>query len=322
MCRLACLFVFIVCLSACSVFSPTEVLATQDSITVMTWNIGTWHSHSLSLTSTERTTRMRRLADVIYSEKAEVVYLQEFNGVMPDLEALTARLRELSYEMHSDIVSYEAEKQNQQLLILSRYPLDESSKKITFSIRKGSRSAQSIIARDTPIGSVRLSNLHTHVLDACSNLESYIRFFYQFDKNISLLGGDTNALLATNGCADRITPEIYKDISITCEDAQSCKKEGIDWFFLPQQSTLVIKRMWSIGNRGGISDQHPAVVAQVGSTVSQKKPGDVDKNGVINIYDYNLILGAFDTNNCTLNLVGTCTVDIFDYNQVLSFFGS
>jgi hypothetical protein len=51
------------------------------------------------------------------------------------------------------------------------------------------------------------------------------------------------------------------------------------------------------------------------------KPGDVDKDGDVDIFDYNKILQFYGQTNCSVNLVNTCLIDIFDYNAVLTNFG-
>lgn len=438
----------------CGVFFALAVFHTcaniafaQTTVKTMTWNIGTWDSHELELTPTQRETRMRKLAETIQSEKIEIAFIQEFKGGPADMNSLMKRLQELNYSMYTDTVRYEMEKENSMmLLLLSRYPLDQSTKKVG-SIRNN-RNAQSIIVTNTPIGNFRLSNLHTHILDRCSNLESYLKFFFQFDKDNSLMGGDTNALLldsnGTNSCRNFISSEIFNDIVTDCRDTSQCKREGIDWFLLPKNSKLYIQSMVNIGNIANISDQHPAIVAQIGSTnpppqtsppiattcrlqgikevngsiapassllakakfsidgvvraESESQPfftqvskgahtltmqnpdenryelgytvcanitdchtgipiksstaqincsegyidlwwhfipkptpspvwiapklGDADKNGAVNIFDYNKVLQNFGRENCEVNLLGNCLVDIFDFNQVIAHFGS
>lgn len=51
------------------------------------------------------------------------------------------------------------------------------------------------------------------------------------------------------------------------------------------------------------------------------KPGDTDSDGDVDIFDYNTIVTAFGTQNCTYNQTGSCLIDIFDYNIVITNFG-
>jgi hypothetical protein len=53
-------------------------------------------------------------------------------------------------------------------------------------------------------------------------------------------------------------------------------------------------------------------------------PGDINKDGIVNIFDYNILLQNFGaTNDCqnSADLNGDCAVNIFDYNILLQNFG-
>lgn len=51
------------------------------------------------------------------------------------------------------------------------------------------------------------------------------------------------------------------------------------------------------------------------------KPADLNGSGKVDIFDYNLLVGAFNTQNCSYNILGSCTIDIFDYNALIAAFG-
>jgi len=50
--------------------------------------------------------------------------------------------------------------------------------------------------------------------------------------------------------------------------------------------------------------------------------GDLDHDGDVDIFDYNVLVQHFNTTNCTYNLTGSCLVDIFDYNLLIQNFGN
>ncbi len=56
---------------------------------------------------------------------------------------------------------------------------------------------------------------------------------------------------------------------------------------------------------------------------SSPLPGDLDKNGQVNIFDYNILLQNFGNTSCNnvADIGGNCTVDIFDYNILVGNFG-
>ena len=53
------------------------------------------------------------------------------------------------------------------------------------------------------------------------------------------------------------------------------------------------------------------------------KQGDLDKDGDVDIFDYNLLVANFGSTNCgsQADINGDCKVDIFDYNILLENFG-
>lgn len=52
-----------------------------------------------------------------------------------------------------------------------------------------------------------------------------------------------------------------------------------------------------------------------------RKPGDVDRDNDVDIFDYNKLLEFFGQDKCDVNLAETCRIDIFDFNQVIENFG-
>lgn len=251
-----------------SFITPPQVNA-QTTVKAMTFNIGTY----FDMPAAEREQRMNNLADVIVEHRAELVFLQEFNNLpgIQDKTNLIAGLDERGWPVYHDAVPYEnPDKPGSILLILSRYPLDASTKQVIYRLGdRTNRSAQSIIVRNTPIGWFRLSNLHTHNTEPCNNFRDLLNFFYQFDKSNSLIGGDTNILLydkPITNCRGGGAGDInWNDVNITCRDTSQCKQEGIDWFFTAGESDLFIQAQLNVGNLRNISDQHPAVVAYIGS---------------------------------------------------------
>lgn len=60
-------------------------------------------------------------------------------------------------------------------------------------------------------------------------------------------------------------------------------------------------------------------------TSSPQQTGDIEPtggDGDVDLNDYQLLLGGFGTSNCAINVMGTCLIDIFDFNTLLSNFGS
>lgn len=341
------------------------VAAQQPKLRIMNWNIGPIYvgtgvpknDAEAQQMIKEQTARMHRLADVIKNNQVEVVFFQQFTNLDPDLrrkvkikqlDVLLRRLKEIGWEMYGDAVAYSAKipPGEDHLVIISRYPFDPSSQKITRDIHKvNSRVAQSIIIRDTPIGFVRLSNLHTHIDDPCTNMIKALKFFEQFDYQRTILGGDANITFSnfygqpenlrrpdcknydwskiTNECTE--FPYNCKPGDHACRNSSKCFG---DYFYLPNPSDFKILTSWTIGNSYGISDQHPAVIAEIGSRVPIAPPfsiADINKDGIVNIFDYNLLLEAFGKAGAhgfdPADIIQNGTVDIYDFNALLQNFG-
>jgi hypothetical protein len=51
------------------------------------------------------------------------------------------------------------------------------------------------------------------------------------------------------------------------------------------------------------------------------KQGDFNKDGKVDIFDYNILLSNFGKTNAAYNLTGNNLIDVFDYNMFVSLFG-
>ncbi|MBP9758139.1 hypothetical protein KBD45_00450 [Candidatus Dojkabacteria bacterium] len=273
-------------------------------IRVMNWNIGPIYVGT-GIPKTEEETqqminqqiaRMQKLAQVIKDNQVDVVFLQQFTNVDPrpnrkvkikQFDVLLQKLKEIEWEMYGDVEAYSGKipPGEDHLVILSRFALDVSSRKITRDIHKvNSRVAQTIMTKKTPIGDVRLSNFHTHIDDPCTNFIKALTFFEQFDYERTILGGDANITfsnfygqpenLARPDCKGYDWTKFSNECSeypYNCEPKDAkCRNSSKcfgDYFYLPNPSELKILTSWTIGNAHNISDQHPAVVAEIGSKV-------------------------------------------------------
>lgn len=312
-------------------FFVSKTMAAESLIKVMDWNIGTFDSNSLNLTPEQRKARMQRLAEAIKQNKVEIVYLQEFNSRHQDLPQLIEHLRVIDYPLFVDELGYEGDRIGASLVLLSKFPFDANSRKTTFDIR-GNRSAQSIIVRNTPLGWIRLSNLHTHFTEPCNNFRSYLNFFIQFDPTRSFMAGDANLGLWDKPIThtrpeDSCTGIDWDQVNLACTDANNCVHKSIDWFFVFKESELFVHSSYDMGNISNISDGHPAIIAFIGSKTAAPslKQGDLDNDGDVDVFDYNILLGKFDATGApgfhAADIIQNGTVDIFDYNKLIENLG-
>ncbi|MBP9758140.1 hypothetical protein KBD45_00455 [Candidatus Dojkabacteria bacterium] len=271
----------------------------EPTIKVMSWNIGARipaseyvkNEADFQKAVQAQTERIAFLGNLIVTEKVDVVFLQELNNEDPgwnkrakikQVQVLQAYLRNSSWPMHVDTQQYTENGTNQSLVILSRYPFDSESKKYMYDLRDNkkdkakARSAQSIKVIGTPIGDVRLSNIHTHGTAGCDNMKQYYEFYKPLDSNISILGGDTNLYLNQKPKVKAFPPEIerqqqncdlipWDDIVTSCIEKSNCIEKGtfVDWIFIFGNSDFNIKSSFSPGNINNFSDQHPVVFAEI-----------------------------------------------------------
>lgn len=55
-------------------------------------------------------------------------------------------------------------------------------------------------------------------------------------------------------------------------------------------------------------------------TPSPLKPPDINRDGQVNIFDYNIVIENFGQRNCEKNVVGNCKIDVYDFNEVIGNF--
>ncbi len=267
-------------------FFVIKIMAAEPLIKVMSWNIDDGHPP----TEAEQVARMARLAEIIANERAEIVLLQEFlqdsyvntpKSNYPKLKidnyrTLLAQLEARNWKMYGDFQSYfqteeEGVCEGLCYVTLSRYPLDLSTKKYTYSIRSFhkdtgeifyKRAGYTIMTRNTPIGDFRLANIHTHAASACSGFGDLINFYKQHDPQRTIMMGDLNLNI-------RNKPNIkaYSKYDTTCKDVPwddvliSCQEkpcldsikywEGgppIDFILRFKESELVIHKSWNVSH--------------------------------------------------------------------------
>lgn len=116
-------------------------------------------------------------------------------------------------------------------------------------------------------------------------------------------------------------PQNGLTLSIECENAAVCFKGHIDFVF-PGGKTKLMERCQGTRNIDSreIDGDHVPVYAVIRLPESAK-PGDLDHNGRIDIFDYNSFLGLFGRTGAPrfspADIDGNGTVDIFDYNEML-----
>ncbi|MBP9758148.1 endonuclease/exonuclease/phosphatase family protein [Candidatus Dojkabacteria bacterium] len=351
-----------------NVIIQNEIL-TKDTIRVMSWNIGNWvpgggvaeTPEELQESIASQTARMQRLGNIIKAEGAEIAFIQEINNKPPNpnmnakidhYKVLTEHLKSIGWEMYGDLQPYREKPDELHLLILSRYPLDNSTKKFMYDLysrdkedgeKQPARTAQTIFVRGTPIGDFRLANIHTHTSNPCNNIKSLYDFYMQYDPERTLLAGDMNVVLnekpnMSSRKWDDCSPANIKwddfDLNCTstpCLDKQRLNKYApiIDWVFTFSNSELYVKSSYNVGkdmpNASGIADWHPFVIAEVGSKVHSNDATSTPQLPTVVVSPQSMLtpnpsITPEETQDVNIDLDGNTKVDISDFAIFVEYY--
>nr|MBP7774710.1 hypothetical protein [Candidatus Woesebacteria bacterium] len=165
-----------------------------------------------------------------------------------------------------------------------------------------------------------------------------------FDPNKRNSGGIFNKSVCSSGGVDRgikYADELAEIIRLNykthCLDSNRCANTGkIEMIWSLHTSPTELYKMWWGDDhfRHAFQDanKHPVVFADVGdpkwklpASAPSTKPGDLDANSVVDIFDYNLLLGKFGASGTAgfhaADIIQNGVVDIFDYNKLIEGFG-
>lgn len=184
----------------------------------------------------------------------------------------------------------------------------------------------------SPLGTVRVASIHTQYGTGTCRQLTYLDQYLQSlrPSNPRLLaGGDFN----TTACGDGWR-------SMLDESYQSLCGDRLDHLISPKQHDFKVAACQMVNP--GISD-HPAVLADLllkdglsypnplpkalGSATPTPSPtvtptpppvrGDLNNDRVVNRADVTLLVTKLNQDFCGYNLVGSCGIDIYDYNTLV-----
>jgi hypothetical protein len=130
-----------------------------------------------------------------------------------------------------------------------------------------------------------------------------------YDNTLSrVMVGNASTFNASNHLEMQI-PSAWSSNSITFTVNQGAFQEG-------QNAYLYV-----VDENGTVNENGYPIT--IGGNSSVSIPGDINQDGVVNIFDYNILLQNFGAVDCgnVADLNGDCSVNIFDYNILLQNFG-
>ncbi len=263
---------------------------------------------------------LRPIAEYIKANNIEVAGLQELNTSVsykatPILEQL---LKEIGYPM------YVAVNPNREVgyfenAVFSKYPIQDAQYLGQNPCYDGRCRRWAVVTKiATPIGNVRFTSTHVHHGDDnCQSLAQFAALMAPYQNEALIMTGDFNTRIGRCGGF------IENTYNYACVDQKNCLNDSIDWVFLSKSNTL-LEQVYRIKDPKFTVSDHLPIIAEIRSTVPLKQ-GDLDNDGDVDVFDYNILLGKFGATGVpgfhVADIVQNGSVDIFDYNKLVENFG-
>lgn len=310
-------------------------------INVVTYNIGDDNDSCEKCSAGQR---IGALKDLMERNYADIIALQELDIAdlnkhhVPTLRAELQAVLELFqgyniiYRGHADGEFVEKGKPNQGYsygnALITKLPVrKESYAEYYLDKHPGDGQAQryffSIIV-DTPQGPVRIYNIHTRAAESGWGVTEAAKFLARTAANEKdlpfIVLGDFNQNMP-NIQSQLGDPQYGLNIAFGCTNAALCYSGGIDLLF-PNNKIELLNRCRGSAQSNGLTISGPHV--PVYGTFRLMKPivsADLDGNGTVDIFDYNMLLGEFGKTGSPgfhpADIIKNGSVDIFDYNELL-----
>ncbi len=160
-----------------------------------------------------------------------------------------------------------------------------------------------------------------------------------YNPNIRNSGGILDRRVCNDGedrgekYANEMADIIRVHYKTNCLDLNTCANKGtIEMIWSLNTSPIEIYKMWWGEDRFRHifqdANKHPLVIADIGNPSWKKpaapapsKPGDLDNDGDVDVFDYNILMGKFGASGSPgfhpADIIQNGVVDIFDYNELV-----
>ncbi len=311
----------------------------NESIKIVSWNIGafTIEREYLDL-------RLEPMTQWLGKNDFDIIALQETHYGRKEGERIAARLEELGYgkfyvsktlDPKSDT---DVKRPGPGVYILSRFPIkSENMRPLHDDVN---RSMMTIV--ELPYyGDVPIVTAHPSGNSGCKGpvllLKTIDKFSVELKEKI-IITGDMNSTIVNGDIrGDVLCKEsgLISRFNYKCTDMANCHPPtDIDMIFttsiskIPIESRKLDKGIHSVLDIPGEvwkNDVHWPISAVITLPTPPRKPEDLDANSVIDIFDYNILLGKFGATGApgfhTADIIQNGVVDIFDYNKLIENFG-
>lgn len=330
------------CLSFGLLISSSMAHAAGQDLRILTFNIGYTAAKEEGLSPArcgshlqkqiqDSKNRMMQIATYLKNKGIEVALFQEIVkrcGVYEEWTGLVEALDVVGYPM--DIALSNSERPNHEglhTLIVSKYPIDQAGIQTHPTTAYEDAKRWYVVAPvETEMGRLTFYNLHTRASVVCAALSDFFTRGIVDGNKQRILGGDFNMKISQDPNWYRKNPGCN-----TGADGLQLKKlvdeftiqpnEFIDLIMIPKDQPFQFIDTYRDGT-SGIRSDHVPVISNIKLNLQPKttpeKAGDADRDGDVDIFDHNTILQFFGKSECSVNVVKECTIDIFDFNEVIA----
>lgn len=289
---------------------------TTPELKVMTYNV----LYNSDKDANFHRAKMATLAQYLKDNQIEIIGLQEMLMGKNDMVYLRDALKAINYPM-----PYVADGQDTsgdfRNVLFSKYKIN-NFKEVPVS---GGRSVLDMDI-DTPLGNYTFLVMHLIHTDPCGSFKKDIIPLLQSKEAKSkkiIFMGDMNITFYNSWCDVGSHREQYsfscfeKDGTRTCPVASFSVNSMIDYIAIHVDADAKLASS-KVETSLTISDHKPVVATIVPKTQVQTIRGDFNNDGLVNIYDVNVLLPALHTIAAKFSLTGTDNfIDLFDYNELL-----
>ncbi len=320
----------------------------NESIKVVSWNIG-----AFTIEREYWDMRIEPMAKWLGENDFDIIALQETAYGRKEGERIASKLEELGYGKFYVSKALDPKSENDVLrngpgvYVLSRFPIKSTDD--TFRSRAINRSMLAVVELpyygDVPIVSVHPSN-STHCREPVDLLRAVDKLPVELKEKVIVMG-DMNATIYRIDTRDADVQALWGKIcgetallskfNQNCTDMNNCRRPIgiIDWIFTTSISKIPIEskklhtevhgNVLNIPGESWKNDVHPPISAVIIVPTPPRKPEDLDANGTVDIFDYNLLLGKFGATGTpgfhAADIIQNGLIDIFDYNKLIESLG-
>ncbi len=318
----------------------------NESIKIVSWNIG-----AFSLSDNYLDLRLEPMTQWLGKNDFDIIALQETHYGRKEGERIAARLEELGYGKFYVSKALDPKSDNDVrragpgVYVLSKFPIKSANMR---SLDDDVNRSMMAIVELPHYGEVPIVSVHPSNDSRCREPVKLLKIINELSVELRekvIVMGDMNSIIINidkNADIQAIKGNICGETALMSKFTQNCTNMKqcprptyfVDWIFtttiskIPIESKQLHTEIHGILNLPGYDWRihvHQPISAVIALPIPPRKPEDLDANNVIDIFDYNVLLGKFGATGApgfhAADIIQNGAVDIFDYNKLIESFG-